>query len=94
MLIIIGISNETGNELNIYTLSCRNVTMFYRQELASIWSSFHWAWPFAFLIQGPFVKILSCESTSKLFYCFQLLKPNMYTSLEISVCPRWVKRLI
>ena len=36
MLIIIGISNETGNELNIYTLLCRNVTMFYRQELASI----------------------------------------------------------
>ena len=35
MLIITGISNETRNELTIYAILCRNVTIFYRQELQS-----------------------------------------------------------
>ena len=26
--------NETTNELTIYTILCRNVTIFYREELA------------------------------------------------------------
>ena len=34
MLIITGISNEKTNELTIYGISCRKVTIFYRQELA------------------------------------------------------------
>ena len=36
MLIITGISNEKTNELIIYGILCRNVTIFYRQELASL----------------------------------------------------------
>ena len=36
MLIITGTSDETGNELTIYATLCRNVTMFYRQKLASL----------------------------------------------------------
>ena len=36
MLIITGISNEKGNELTIYAILCRNVTIFYRQKLASL----------------------------------------------------------
>ena len=36
MLIITGISNEKTNELTIYGILCRNVTIFYRQELASL----------------------------------------------------------
>ena len=36
MLIITGISNEKINELTIYGILCRNMTMFYRQELASL----------------------------------------------------------
>ena len=38
MLIIIGISNETTNELTltIYGIFGRKVTIFYRQELASL----------------------------------------------------------
>ena len=35
MLIIAGISNEK-NELTIYGILCRNVTISYRQELASL----------------------------------------------------------
>ena len=36
MLIITGMSNEeTKNELTIYAILPRNVTTFYRQELAS-----------------------------------------------------------
>ena len=34
MLIITGISNEKVNELIIYVILCRNVTIFYRQKLA------------------------------------------------------------
>ena len=34
--IIAGISNETTNELTIYAILCRNVTKFYRQEVASL----------------------------------------------------------
>ena len=34
MLIITEISNETTNRLTIYAILCRNVTTFYRQELA------------------------------------------------------------
>ena len=33
MLIITGISNEEINALTIYIISCRNVTIFYQQEL-------------------------------------------------------------
>ena len=36
MLIITGISNEKTNELTICGILCRNVTRFYRQELASL----------------------------------------------------------
>ena len=36
MLTITEISNETTNELTIYTILCRSVTIFYRQELASL----------------------------------------------------------
>ena len=36
MLIITGISNEKTNELTIYGILCRNVTIFYRQKLASL----------------------------------------------------------
>ena len=36
MLIITGISMETRNELTIYATLCRNVSMFYWQELASL----------------------------------------------------------
>ena len=35
-LIITEISNETINELTIYAILCRNVTIFYRQELGSL----------------------------------------------------------
>ena len=34
MLIITGISTEKTNELNTYAMSCRNITIFYRQKLA------------------------------------------------------------
>ena len=36
ILIITGISNETTNKVTIYGLLCRNVTVFYRQELVSL----------------------------------------------------------
>ena len=36
MLIITGISDEATNELTIYAILCRNVTVFYRQQLASL----------------------------------------------------------
>ena len=36
MLIITGISNEKTNALTIYGTLCRNVTIFYRQELGSL----------------------------------------------------------
>ena len=36
ILIITGISNEKTNELTIYGILCWNVTIFYRQELASL----------------------------------------------------------
>ena len=36
MLIIIGISNVKINELTIETILCRNVTIFYRKKLASL----------------------------------------------------------
>ena len=36
MLIITGISNETRNKLTIGVILRRNVTIFYRQELASL----------------------------------------------------------
>ena len=36
MLIITGISNEKTNELTIYGILCQNITIFYRQELASL----------------------------------------------------------
>ena len=36
MLIITGISNVTRNELTVYAILCRNVTISYRQELASL----------------------------------------------------------
>ena len=36
MLIITGTSNEKTNELTMYGILCRNVTIFYRQELASL----------------------------------------------------------
>ena len=36
MLIITVISTEKSNELTIYGILCRNVTIFYRQELASL----------------------------------------------------------
>ena len=36
MLIITGISMETRNELTIYATLCRNVSVFYWQELASL----------------------------------------------------------
>ena len=35
MLIITGISNEKTNELTIYEILCRNVTIYYWQELVS-----------------------------------------------------------
>ena len=35
ILIVTVNSNETANELTIYTKLCRNVTIFYRQEIAS-----------------------------------------------------------
>ena len=35
MLIITGISNEKTNLLTIYGILCRNVTIFYRQELSA-----------------------------------------------------------
>ena len=36
MLIITRISNETTKLINIYAILCENVTVFYRQELASL----------------------------------------------------------
>ena len=36
ILIITGKSNEKTNELTIYGTLCQNVTIFYRQELASL----------------------------------------------------------
>ena len=36
MLNITGISKEKTKELTIYGILCRNVTIFYRQELASL----------------------------------------------------------
>ena len=36
MLIITGISNEKRNQLTIYGILCWNVTIFYRQELSSL----------------------------------------------------------
>ena len=36
LIIITGISNETTNELTTYAILCRKVTIFYRQELASL----------------------------------------------------------
>ena len=36
MLIITGISNEKTNELTIYGILCWNVTIYYQQELASL----------------------------------------------------------
>ena len=36
ILIITGISNEKTNELTIYGILCQIVTLFYRQELASL----------------------------------------------------------
>ena len=36
VLTITGISNEKTYELTIYGILCRNVTLFYRQELASL----------------------------------------------------------
>ena len=36
ILIITVISNETTNELTIYVKICRKVTIFYRQEIASL----------------------------------------------------------
>ena len=36
MLIITGISDEKTNELTTHGTLCRNVTIFYRQELASL----------------------------------------------------------
>ena len=36
MLIITGKSSEKTNELTIYGTLCQNVTIFYRQELASL----------------------------------------------------------
>ena len=36
ILIITGISNEKTNELTIYGILCWNVTIFYRQELVSL----------------------------------------------------------
>ena len=35
MLIITGISSKKTNELTMYGILCRNVTIFYRQELSS-----------------------------------------------------------
>ena len=34
MLIITVISNKTSNDLTIYAKLCRNITIFYRQEIA------------------------------------------------------------
>ena len=39
MLIITGISNETRNKLTIGVILRRNVTIFYRQELASLFQA-------------------------------------------------------
>ena len=36
VLITTGISYETTNELTIYAILCQNVTIFYRQKLASL----------------------------------------------------------
>ena len=36
ILIVTGISNKKTNELIIYGILCRNVTTFYRQELAPL----------------------------------------------------------
>ena len=36
MLIITEISNETPNKLSIHAILCRIVTIFYRQELVSL----------------------------------------------------------
>ena len=44
MLIITGISDEIRNELSIYAILCRNVIIFHRQELASLFSSRIIAW--------------------------------------------------
>ena len=39
MLIITVISNKTRKELTIYATLCRNVTIFYRRELASLFQA-------------------------------------------------------
>ena len=36
MLFIKGISNEKTKELTIYGILCQNITIFYRQELTSL----------------------------------------------------------
>ena len=36
MLTITGASNETRNKLTIYAILSQNVTIFYQQELASL----------------------------------------------------------
>ena len=35
MLSVAGMSNQTTNEVTIYTKLCQNITIFYRQELVS-----------------------------------------------------------
>ena len=50
------ISNETANELSIYATLCPNVTIFYRQELASL-----------FQVQE---KLKTCRNSNLLSNCF------------------------
>ena len=68
MLIIAGISNDKTNELTIYEILCRNVTIFYRQKLASLFqvqekmkACRNWKWNFSsgcFIADDRHVKVV------------------------------------
>ena len=68
MLTITGIFNETTNKLTIYLILCRNVTIFYRQELAFLFQVHeklkvcrNWKWSFpssSFIADDSHVKFI------------------------------------
>ena len=99
MLIITEISNEKTNELTIFAMLCQNVTMFYRQKLASLFqvqekmkswrNSKRNISSSCFIADNSHKKcVATCsvanESTSKLLLFFQLLKSNRFTSFKFS----------
>ena len=128
MLIITRTSNENTNELTIYGILCRNVKIFCRQKLASLFqvqeklkacriSKLNFS-SSCFIADDSHVKIVwlhvvvFSEHDILLFWdnvhlfkcypvkvpqnCFHsfLLKSNLYTSFQIFVCIKLIKKLI